>query len=101
MSIDGEERRVIHYLSITLSFYQVTMGELWLGYSGLGGEMRSYEVDEWLRGLRSLPVFECILLRMALDDVRDGPATVHSAARLRFIESLAPDPMPLTGGFWA
>lgn len=72
MSIDGEERRVIHYLSITLSFYQVTVGELWLRYIDLGGEMRSYEVDEWLRGLRSLPVFECILLRMALDDVRDG-----------------------------
>jgi len=70
MSADEEELRVIHYLNITMSFYEISTGELWLRYISLGGESRSYEVDEWLRGLRSLPDFQCLLLRMTLDEIR-------------------------------
>lgn len=75
MSIDTAELLDIRYVNICLSYYDITVGELWLRYCSLGGSAREYEVNEYLHGTRSLSHFQRELLRMALSELKgDQPA---------------------------
>lgn len=69
MSIDTAELLDIRYVNICMSYYGITVGELWLHYCSLGGSAREYEVNEYLHGIRSLSHFQRELLRMALSEV--------------------------------
>jgi hypothetical protein len=68
MSIDAEELQDIRYVNACLGFYNISVGELWLRYFRMGGVAREYEVDEHLRGARTIAKPQRELLRMALTE---------------------------------
>lgn len=48
-----------------------SVGEVWLRYFSLSGEVDEYEVEAYLAGLMPLPALECDLLALAVNELID------------------------------
>jgi hypothetical protein len=48
-----------------------TVGEVWLRYFSLSGEVDEYEIEAYLAGLIPLPPLECDLLALAVNELID------------------------------
>ena len=56
-------------LAAAMKSAQINVGDLWLKYFSLGGEVGEYEVEAYLQGLLSLPVLQRDLLAMAANEL--------------------------------
>jgi hypothetical protein len=63
----------------------VSVGELWLYYLSMGGDVDEYEVDAYLHGLVRLPALDRDLISQSvnemIDDICRGPRAPYSASR--------------------
>ncbi|UYY82438.1 MULTISPECIES: hypothetical protein [Arthrobacter] len=71
MGFDPHEPQQQRMLAAALKSARVNVGELWLKYFSLGGEVGEYEVEAYLQGLLSLPVLQRDLLAMAANELID------------------------------
>jgi hypothetical protein len=65
----AEEQRALINAAITESGFSV--GEVWLHYFSLSGEVDEYEVEAYLVGLMPMPALECDLLALAVNELID------------------------------
>jgi hypothetical protein len=72
----------------------VSIGELWLYYLSMGGNIGEYEIDAYLRGLTHLPALDRDMISQAvnemIDDICRGPRAPYSAGRSKNTPYLAP-----------
>ncbi len=66
---DHEYQRL--YLLKAVRHAQITAGELWLHYFGLGGDAGEYEVEAYLHGSFTLPPLQRDLLAHAANELID------------------------------
>lgn len=73
--------------AITLDVMQrigVTIEDLWIYYSGMGGDIDQYEVDAYLHGLMVLPALARDMISQSvnelLDDINRGPRAPFSSS---------------------
>ncbi|RKO21620.1 hypothetical protein D7Z96_16165 [Pseudarthrobacter phenanthrenivorans] len=71
MGFDPHEPEQRNRLGATMTDADITVGELWLRYFGMGGSAGEYEVNAYLQGLISLPVPQRDLLAMAANELVD------------------------------
>ena len=71
MGFDPHEPQQQRMLAAAMKSAQINVGELWLKYFSLGGEVGEYEVEAYLQGLLSLPVLQRDLLAMAANELID------------------------------
>ncbi len=71
MGFDPHESQQQRMLAVALKSVQINVGEHWLKYFSLGGEVGEYEVEAYLQGLLSLPVLQRDLLAMAANELID------------------------------
>ncbi|WP_028266303.1 hypothetical protein [Arthrobacter sp. MA-N2] len=72
MGFDPQELQQQRMLAAAMKSAHITVGELWLKYFSLGGEVGEYEVEGYLQGLLSLPVLQRDLLAMAVNELIDN-----------------------------
>ena len=65
----AEEQRALTEAAITESGFSI--GEVWLHYFSLSGEVDEYEIEAYLAGLMPLPALECDLLALAVNELID------------------------------
>ncbi|MEW1820368.1 hypothetical protein AB0323_06170 [Arthrobacter sp. NPDC080031] len=87
MGFDPHERQQQRMLAAAMKSAQINVGELWLKYFSLGGEVGEYEVEAYLQGLLSLPVLQRDLLAMAANELIDTLAQGHAP----YSDELGPD----------
>ncbi|WP_255769280.1 hypothetical protein [Pseudarthrobacter sulfonivorans] len=81
MGFDSSEPEQRRRLQAALTAAQVTTGDLWLYYFGIGGSVGEYEVEAYMQGLLSLPQLQRDLLAMAANELtagKDGPRAPYS-----------------------
>ncbi len=81
MGFDSSEPEQRRQLQAALRAAQVSTGDLWLYYFGIGGSVGEYEVEAYLQGLLSLPQLQRDLLAMAANELftgSDGPRAPYS-----------------------
>lgn len=81
MGFDSSEPEQRHRLQAALAAAQVSTGDLWLYYFGIGGSVGEYEVEAYLQGLLSLPELQRDLLAMAANELfndQAGPRAPYS-----------------------
>jgi hypothetical protein len=81
MGFDSRELEQRRRLQAALTAAQVSTGDLWLYYFGLGGAVGEYEVEAYIQGLLSLPQLQRDLLAMAANELftgNDGPRAPYS-----------------------
>jgi hypothetical protein len=81
MGFDSKEPEQRRGLQAALTAAQVTTGELWLYYFGIGGAVGEYEAEAYMQGLLSLPQLQRDLLAMAANELfadHDGPRAPYS-----------------------
>ncbi|WP_442543332.1 hypothetical protein ACSBOX_16035 [Arthrobacter sp. KN11-1C] len=71
MGFDPHEPQQQRMLAAALKSARINVGDLWLKYFSLGGEVGEYEVEAYLQGLLSLPVLQRDLLSMAANELID------------------------------
>lgn len=69
MGFDSSEPEQRRRLQAALAAAQVSTGDLWLYYFGIGGSVGEYEVEAYLQGLLSLPELQRDLLAMAANEL--------------------------------
>lgn len=69
MGFDNSEPEQRRRLLAALSAAQISTGDLWLYYFGIGGSVGEYEVEAYLQGLLSLPELQRDLLAMAANEL--------------------------------
>ncbi|MET4591323.1 hypothetical protein [Arthrobacter sp. 754] len=72
MGFDSSEPEQRSRLRSALSAAQISTGDLWLYYFGIGGSVGEYEVEAYLQGLLSLPELQRDLLAMAANELFSG-----------------------------
>lgn len=72
MGFDSSEPEQRSRLQAALSAAQISTGDLWLYYFGIGGSVGEYEVEAYLQGLLSLPELQRDLLAMAANELFTG-----------------------------
>ena len=87
MGFDQHEPQQQRMLAAAMKSAQINVGELWLKYFSLGGEVGEYEVEAYLQGLLSLPVLQRDLLAMAANELID--TSPHG--RAPYPDELGPD----------
>ncbi|MDQ0210904.1 hypothetical protein [Arthrobacter bambusae] len=87
MGFDPHEPQQQRMLAAALKSARVSVGELWLKYFSLGGEVGEYEVEAYLQGLLSLPVLQRDLLAMAANELIDKFPQGHAP----YSDELGPD----------
>lgn len=87
MGFDPHEPQQQRMLSAAMKSAQINVGELWLKYFSLGGEVGEYEVEAYLQGLLSLPVLQRDLLAMAANELIDK----LPQGRAPYSDELGPD----------
>ena len=97
MGFDPHEPQQQRMLAAAMKSAQVNVGELWLKYFSLGGEVGEYEVEAYLQGLLSLPVLQRDLLAMAANELinkfpQGHAPTPMSSARMVTHVGRNPDP---------
>ncbi len=65
-------------LKQVLDAVDITVGELWLQYFGMGGSAGEYEVQAYVEGVLSLPVSDRDLLAMAANEMVDGTSSLQA-----------------------
>jgi hypothetical protein len=65
----AEEQRAMTSAAVADSGFSV--GEVWLHYFSLGGEVDEYEIEAYLAGLMPIPPLECDLLALAVNELID------------------------------
>jgi hypothetical protein len=65
----AEEQRSLIQAAIVESGF--TVGEVWLHYFSVSGDVDEYEVEAYLAGLIPLPALECDLLALAVNELID------------------------------
>jgi hypothetical protein len=81
MGFDSSEPEQRRRLQAALTAAQVTTGDLWLYYFGIGGTVGEYEVEAYMQGLLSLPQHQRDLLAMAANELtagNEGPRAPYS-----------------------
>lgn len=81
MGFDSSEPEQRRRLQAALTAAQVSTGDLWLYYFGIGGSVGEYEVEAYLQGLLSLPELQRDLLAMAANELfnnQAGPRAPYS-----------------------
>jgi hypothetical protein len=81
MGFDSSEPEQRRRLQAALTAAQVSTGDLWLCYFGIGGAVGEYEVEAYMQGLLSLPQLQRDLLAMAANELfagADGPRAPYS-----------------------
>lgn len=81
MGFDSSEPEQRRRLQAALAAAQVSTGDLWLYYFGIGGSVGEYEVEAYLQGLLSLPELQRDLLAMAANELFNdhaGPRAPYS-----------------------
>ncbi|MGY4544061.1 hypothetical protein ACVWY0_004004 [Arthrobacter sp. UYNi723] len=74
MGFDSSEPEQRRRLQAALAAAQVSTGDLWLYYFGIGGSVGEYEVEAYLQGLLSLPELQQDLLAMAANELFNDQA---------------------------
>ncbi|BAS13681.1 hypothetical protein AHiyo8_19840 [Arthrobacter sp. Hiyo8] len=98
MGFDPHEPQQQRMLAAAMKSARINVGELWLKYFSLGGEVGEYEVEAYLQGLLSLPVLQRDLLAMAANELIDTfptvahPTPTSSAARMASLRGRNPGP---------
>ncbi|PTT58926.1 hypothetical protein [Arthrobacter sp. HMWF013] len=69
MGFDSSEPEQRRRLQAALSAAEISTGDLWLYYFGIGGSVGEYEVEAYLQGLLSLPELQRDLLAMAANEL--------------------------------
>ncbi|MCO4255080.1 hypothetical protein [Pseudarthrobacter cellobiosi] len=69
MGFDSSEPEQRRRLQAALAAAQVSTGDLWLYYFGIGGSVGEYEVEAYMQGLLSLPELQRDLLAMAANEL--------------------------------
>ncbi|GAA5199842.1 hypothetical protein GCM10023346_40580 [Arthrobacter gyeryongensis] len=87
MGFDQHEPQQQRMLAAAMKSAQINVGELWLKYFSLGGEVGEYEVEAYLQGLLSLPVLQRDLLAMAANELID----TFPQGRAPYSDELGPD----------
>lgn len=77
-----EQRASINAALVEAGF---SIGEVWLHYFSLSGEVEEYEVEAYLAGLIPLPPLECDLLALAVNELIDD---LPPRTRARFCDDL-------------
>jgi hypothetical protein len=65
----AEEQRALTGAAIAEAGFSI--GEVWLHYFSLSGEVEEYEIEAYLAGLMLLPALECDLLALAVNELID------------------------------
>ncbi|WP_105032861.1 hypothetical protein [Arthrobacter ruber] len=65
----AEEQRAMTNAAIAESGFSV--GEVWLRYFSLSGDVDEYEVEAYLAGLMPMPALECDVLALAVNELID------------------------------
>jgi hypothetical protein len=81
MGFDSKEPEQRRGLQAALTAAEVSPGDLWLYYFGIGGAVGEYEVEAYMQGLLSLPQLQRDLLAMAANELftdHDGPHAPYS-----------------------
>ncbi|TKV29547.1 hypothetical protein FDK12_00980 [Arthrobacter sp. NamB2] len=65
----SDEQRALISAAIVESGFSV--GEVWLHYFSLSGDVDEYEVEAYLTGIMQLPQSECNLLALAVNELID------------------------------
>lgn len=63
-----EQRALINAAIVEAGF---SIGEVWLHYFSLSGDVDEYEVEAYLTGIMQLPQSECNLLALAVNELID------------------------------
>ena len=71
MGFDSSEPEQRRRFKAALTAAEVSTGDLWLYYFGLGGSVGEYEVEAYMQGLLSLPQLQRDLLAMAANELID------------------------------
>jgi hypothetical protein len=90
MGFDSSEPEQRSRLQAALSAAQISTGDLWLYYFGIGGSVGEYEVEAYLQGLLSLPELQRDLLAMAANELFSG----KSGHRAPYSDEFGPDDPP-------
>jgi hypothetical protein len=80
----AEEQRIL--TSAAIAEWGFSVGEVWLHYFSLSGEVDEYEIEAYLSGLMPLPTLECDLLALAVNELIDD---LPPRRRAPFIDDLA------------
>lgn len=72
MGFDPHEPQQQRMLTAAMKSARIGVGELWLKYFSLGGEVGEYEVEAYLQGLLSLPILQRDLLAMAANELMEN-----------------------------
>ena len=75
MGFDSSEPEQRRRLQAALAAADVSTGDLWLYYFGIGGSVGEYEVEAYMQGLLSLPELQRDLLAMAVNELNSGQAS--------------------------
>ncbi len=66
----AEEQRALTNAAVVDAGFSV--GEVWMHYFSLSGEVDEYEVEAYLEGLMVMPPIECDVLALAVNELIDG-----------------------------
>jgi hypothetical protein len=78
MAFDPYEPEQRRMLREALKAADISVGDLWLNYFSIGGEVGEYEVEAYLQGLLSLPPIQRDLLAMAANELIDAIPRTHA-----------------------
>jgi hypothetical protein len=87
VGFDPNEPQQQRMLAAAMKSAQINVGELWLKFFSLGGEVGEYEVEAYLQGLLSLPVLQRDLLAMAANELINKFPQGHAP----YSDELGPD----------
>jgi hypothetical protein len=92
MGFDPHEPEQRRRLRAALKVSDVSIGELWLNYSSIGGAVGEYELEAYLQGLLSLPATQRDLLAMAANELIDRAPRIHAPYSDDLTTEAGPDP---------
>lgn len=97
MAFDAYEPEQRRMLREALQAAAVSVGDLWLNYFSLGGDVGEYEVEAYLQGLLSLPPIQRDLLATAANELIDAVPRAHAPYSEDFPQAKHPTDHPDTG----